>query len=60
MDHAHNKHIEDMFKIVDQKLERLRAEQKSMQTSSYLSQGFNKKCYLHPGIYLENSQVKKL
>lgn len=55
--HSCNTHIEDMLKIVDNKLENLRSENQTMQTSVYTNQGF-KNCYIHPGIYSENGQLK--
>lgn len=58
MEHACDMHIEEMLKIVDNRLEPLCSERDySRQTSAYTNQGF-KNCYIHPGIYKENNQIK--
>ncbi|GBP56820.1 Caspase Dronc [Eumeta japonica] len=45
--HAHDNHIKDLFELVDEKLK----EKFGVQTSSVDSWGFNKKLYLHPGLF---------
>lgn len=57
MQDACKMHIEEMLKLVDSKLKNLRSEGNTMQTSSYTNQGFQN-CYIHPGIYYENGQIK--
>ncbi|KAF5303792.1 hypothetical protein FQR65_LT08127 [Abscondita terminalis] len=57
MTHAHDTHLEDIFKIIDNKLSGLRSGRRTMQTSMYYNIGF-KKCYIHPGIYLEGNEIK--
>lgn len=54
MEKAHNTHIVDMLNEVDRKLKNYSSPEFTMQTSSYTSNGFNKSCYLNPGIYLDD------
>jgi hypothetical protein len=49
MEHACDTDVEDMLKMVDQKLATLRSEGGSMQTSSYEDRGF-RKLYFNPGL----------
>ncbi|XP_037295506.1 caspase Dronc-like isoform X3 [Manduca sexta] len=44
---AHDCHVEKLFKLVDERLQ----QKYGIQTSSVDSRGFNKKLYLHPGLY---------
>ncbi|KAF5273982.1 hypothetical protein FQA39_LY01098 [Lamprigera yunnana] len=57
MDRACNTHLENIFKIIDSKLETLRSGKRTMQTSMYTNIGF-KTCYVHPGIYLDGQVIK--
>ncbi|XP_021932824.1 caspase-2-like isoform X2 [Zootermopsis nevadensis] len=50
MEHACDTDIEDMLKMVDQKLATLMAEDGSLQTSSYENIGF-RKFYFNPGLF---------
>lgn len=45
--------------LVDYGLKKRMSEWSSMQTSEHSYRGFNKKLYLHPGIYYEEDAVKK-
>lgn len=56
--HAHDTDVEEMLKMVDYQLAELKSEHKTMQTSSYTNEGFNRRCYIHPGIYRENDEIK--
>jgi len=49
MEHACDTDIEDMLKMVDQKLEKITSEHGSLQTSSYETRGF-RKFYFNPGL----------
>jgi len=49
MEHAWNTDVEDMLKMVDQKLATLISEEGSLQTSSYENRGF-RKLYFNPGL----------
>ncbi|PNF19850.1 Caspase-2 [Cryptotermes secundus] len=50
MEHACDTDVEDMLKLVDQKLATLTAEDGSLQTSSYENRGF-RKLYFNPGLF---------
>ncbi|KAL4704510.1 hypothetical protein ACJJTC_007629 [Scirpophaga incertulas] len=45
--HAHDTHVEELFTLVDLRL----AERFQVQTSSVDRWGFNRRLYLHPGLY---------
>lgn len=49
MEHAYDTDIESMLKIVDQQLAKYNAKG-LRQTSGYENRGFNKLCYLNPGV----------
>ncbi|EFN73736.1 Caspase Nc [Camponotus floridanus] len=49
MNYAYKTHIYDLFTMVDAHLKRIRTGCNECQTSSILSWGFNKHCYLNPG-----------
>jgi len=49
MEHACDTDVEDMLKMVDQKLATLKSEGGSLQTSSYENRGF-RKLYFNPGL----------
>ncbi|XP_047113086.1 caspase-2 [Schistocerca piceifrons] len=51
MEHAWNTDIEDMLKIVDQRISALMSDRSSVQTTSYENRGFCKKLYFNPGLY---------
>nr|CAD7400248.1 unnamed protein product [Timema cristinae] len=56
MEHAHDTDVEDMLKMVDQKLANSASEVHSMQTSCYENRGFRRKFYFNPGIYSDTEQ----
>lgn len=59
MAYAHKRHVEDLLKMVDEKMALLRAHTLTVQTSTYTNEGF-KVCYLNPGIYIDaDGQVQQ-
>ncbi|XP_017843227.1 caspase Dronc [Drosophila busckii] len=46
---AHNTHMEDMLKKIQQKLSKMRANNNALQTGSYENHGFDRKLYFNPG-----------
>lgn len=59
MKNSWNTHIEDLLKMVDEKLSYLRSHDLTMQTATYTNEGF-KICYLNPGLYIDHDgQVRK-
>lgn len=59
MDHAHNTNLEDIFKLIDFQLSILCSGKNTLQTSMYTNIGF-KTCFVHPGIYLEGNEIRKI
>ncbi|KAK4875469.1 hypothetical protein RN001_011891 [Aquatica leii] len=59
MKRAHNTHLENIFKILDNKLARLRSARQTIQTSMFTNIGFQT-CYVHPGIYLDGNEIKSI
>lgn len=57
MREAHRLHIENLLKLVDEKLKTMRSAHLTSQTSMFHNIAF-KTCFLHPGIYEENGQLK--
>lgn len=57
MEHAHNTDVERLLKMIDKELMELKSSQGSLQTATSQSVGF-KICYLHPGIYKEDGEIK--
>ncbi|XP_011873537.1 PREDICTED: caspase-1 [Vollenhovia emeryi] len=53
MNHAHTNHVLDLFSMIDMELKLLRTMHNECQTSSVQSWGFNKHCYLNPGLFME-------
>ncbi|XP_012214780.1 caspase-3 [Linepithema humile] len=51
MNHAHKNHVQDLFSMIDAELDRLRTMHNECQTSCVESKGFNKHCYLNPGLF---------
>ncbi|XP_018056037.1 PREDICTED: caspase Dronc-like isoform X2 [Atta colombica] len=54
MKHAHENHVQDLFNMIDAELKNLRTTNHECQTSSVQSLGFNKHCYLNPGLFMES------
>ncbi|XP_011703913.1 PREDICTED: caspase Nc isoform X1 [Wasmannia auropunctata] len=54
MNYAHTHHIQDLFNLIDAELKQLRTMRNECQTSSMQSLGFNKHCYLNPGLFMES------
>ncbi|XP_018375507.1 PREDICTED: caspase Dronc-like isoform X1 [Trachymyrmex cornetzi] len=54
MNHAHKNHVQDLFNMIDAELKILRTTNHECQTSSVQSLGFNKHCYLNPGLFMES------
>ncbi|EZA49034.1 Caspase-2 [Ooceraea biroi] len=54
MTYACTEHIQDLFSMIDAHLKYLRMSDNKCQTSTVESRGFNKHCYLHPGLYEED------
>ncbi|KYQ46999.1 Caspase Nc [Trachymyrmex zeteki] len=54
MNHAHQNHVQDLFNMIDAELKNLRTTNYECQTSSVQSLGFNKHCYLNPGLFMES------
>lgn len=54
MNHAHENHVQDLFSMIDSELKHLRTMNNECQTSSVQSWGFNKHCYLNPGLFVES------
>ncbi|XP_011639443.1 caspase Dronc isoform X2 [Pogonomyrmex barbatus] len=54
MNHAHTNHVQDLFSMIDAELKHLRTTNNECQTSSIQSLGFNKHCYLNPGLFMES------
>lgn len=57
MEHAHNKHVESLFIIVNKKMRNIKSGEMTSQTSMFSNVAFNN-CYLHPGIYEEEGELK--
>ncbi|XP_011168320.1 caspase-1 isoform X2 [Solenopsis invicta] len=51
MKHACTNHVEDLFRMIDSQLKQLRTINNECQTSCVQSIGFNKHCYIHPGLF---------
>ncbi|XP_012521921.1 caspase-1 [Monomorium pharaonis] len=51
MNHACTHHVEDLFRMIDAELKHLRTINNECQTSCIQSMGFNKHCYIHPGLF---------
>ncbi|EZA52163.1 Caspase-2 [Ooceraea biroi] len=51
---ACTEHIQDLFSMIDAQLKYIRTLDNECQTSTVESMGFNKHCYLHPGLYEED------
>ncbi|KYN04011.1 Caspase Nc [Cyphomyrmex costatus] len=54
MNHAHSNHLQDLFNMIDAELKVHRTINYECQTSSVQSLGFNKHCYLNPGLFMES------
>ncbi|KAL0130803.1 hypothetical protein PUN28_002425 [Cardiocondyla obscurior] len=54
MNNAYKSHLQDLFNMIDGELKLLRTMDNECQTSSVLSLGFNKHCYLNPGLFMES------
>lgn len=50
-EHAHNTSFEEMLKIIQAGIAKLRTSRGELQTASYVNIGFNKILYFNPGIY---------
>ncbi|XP_076180521.1 death regulator Nedd2-like caspase isoform X2 [Ptiloglossa arizonensis] len=53
MNHAHNIHLQDLLNMVDERLSKQRTLKKECQTLTVTSIGFNRHCYLNPGLFEE-------
>ncbi|XP_003704195.1 death regulator Nedd2-like caspase [Megachile rotundata] len=51
MNHAHKTHLEDLLHMVDERLRIQRTTKEECQTLMVTSIGFNKHCYLNPGLF---------
>lgn len=51
MNHAHEHHLCDLFKIVDRRLKKVSILSGDCQTVMVESKGFHKYCYLNPGLF---------
>ncbi|XP_043269821.1 caspase Dronc isoform X2 [Venturia canescens] len=54
MNYAHKLHVQELFQMVDRRLADQRTEFGDTQTSTIKMMGFNRHCYLNPGLF-ENS-----
>ncbi|XP_058794751.1 caspase b-like [Phymastichus coffea] len=50
MNHAYEKHIIDLFIMIDDRLKDQRTSNNECQTLCVINQGFNKHCYINPGL----------
>nr|XP_031847606.1 caspase-3 isoform X2 [Nomia melanderi] len=53
MNYAHKTHVQDLFNMVDERLKIQRTINDECQTSIVTSVGFNKHCFLNPGLFEE-------
>lgn len=53
MKYAHNTHVQDLLNMVDERLKIQRTTREECQTLMVTSIGFNKHCYLNPGLFEE-------
>ncbi|KZC10457.1 PREDICTED: caspase-3 [Dufourea novaeangliae] len=53
MNYAYKTHIQDLLNMVDERLKTQRSMKDECQTLTVTSIGFNKHCYLNPGIFKE-------
>ncbi|CAK9827133.1 Caspase Dronc [Anthophora retusa] len=51
MNYAHKNHLEDLLNMVDERLKLQRTTKEECQTLMVTSIGFNKHCYLNPGLF---------
>lgn len=54
MQQAHEKHIVDLLRTVSKNIDRLKKKLNFSQEIRTVNQGFNKHCYLNPGLYETN------
>ncbi|XP_055852801.1 caspase Dronc-like [Episyrphus balteatus] len=57
-EHAHDTHIEDMLKLIGEKLKSLRSQEGYLQTPAYYNHGFNKLLFFNPGVYEEEKRLE--
>ncbi|XP_053995481.1 putative inactive caspase B [Hylaeus anthracinus] len=53
MNYAHTTHLQDLLNMVDERLNKQRTMKNECQTLMVTSIGFNKHCYLNPGLFEE-------
>lgn len=58
MEHAHDTDVQTMLKLVENDLQKRISEIQTKQTSSVTDKAF-RICYLNPGIYEEDGQIKQ-
>ncbi|XP_023290084.1 caspase-2 isoform X2 [Orussus abietinus] len=54
MNYACTTHLQDLFNMIDSRIECIRTEDNSCQTLTVTSMGFSKHCYLNPGLFEED------
>lgn len=55
-EYAHEMHLEDMLKLIGDKLKSLRSPEGYIQTPAYYNHGFNKLLFFNPGAYEEEEK----
>ncbi|OXU20628.1 hypothetical protein TSAR_006461 [Trichomalopsis sarcophagae] len=51
MNYAHKVHVRELFDMIDFRLKNFRTPEDNCQTPSVTSRGFNRHCYLNPGLF---------
>lgn len=57
-ENAHDTHLEDMLKLVGDRVKNLRTNEGYLQTPAFYNHGFNKLLFFNPGVYDEGDGVK--
>lgn len=55
-EHAHEMHLEDMLKLIGEKLKTLRSPEGYLQTPAYYNHGFFKLLFFNPGVYEDEKE----